>query len=124
MAFLSQRRTGGRGNEMVIRETAPVFAGWYHGIFHTSFVPVFLRWNFFCGAAFLAILFLVVRYLIWHDPVQGWTTLMCAMLLISGVQLLCVGILGQYLARIYLEVKNRPVYLLKETDEEETENEG
>ena len=47
MAFLSQRRTGGRGNEMVIRETAPVFAGWYHGIFHTSFVPVFLRWNFF-----------------------------------------------------------------------------
>lgn len=57
-------------------------------------------------------------------PVQGWTTLMCAMLLISGVQLLCVGILGQYLARIYLEVKNRPVYLLKETDEEETENEG
>lgn len=67
---------------------------------------------------------LVVRYLIWHDPVQGWTTLMCAMLLISGVQLLCVGILGQYLARIYLEVKNRPVYLLKETDEEETENEG
>ena len=79
---------------------------------------------FFCGAAFLAILFLVVRYLIWHDPVQGWTTLMCAMLLISGVQLLCVGILGQYLARIYLEVKNRPVYLLKETDEEETENEG
>ena len=79
---------------------------------------------FFCGAAFLAIMFLVVRYLIWHVPVQGWTTLMCAMLLISGVQLLCVGILGQYLARIYLEVKNRPVYLLKETDEEETENEG
>ena len=65
-----------------------------------------------------------VMDLIWHDPVQGWTTLMCAMLLISGVQLLCVGILGQYLARIYLEVKNRPVYLLKETDEEETENEG
>ena len=79
---------------------------------------------FFCGAAFLTILFLVVRYLIWHDPVQGWTTLMCAMLLISGVQLLCVGILGQYLARIYLEVKNRPVYLLKETDEGETENAG
>ena len=103
MAFLSQRRTGGRGNEMVIWETAPVFAGRYPGIFHIAFVPVFLRWNFF----------------LW-----GWTTLMCAMLLISGVQLLCVGILGQYLARIYLEVKNRPVYLLKETDEEETENEG
>lgn len=79
---------------------------------------------FFCGVAFLTILFLVVRYLIWHDPVQGWTTLMCALLLISGVQLLCVGILGQYLARTYLEVKNRPVYLLKETDEEDAEDEA
>mgnify|MGYP000264308862 CR=1 FL=1 len=46
-AFLPQRRTGGRGNEMVIRETAPVFAGRYPGIFHIAFVPVFLRWNFF-----------------------------------------------------------------------------
>ena len=47
MAFLPQCRTGGRGNEMVIRETAPVFAGRYPGIFHIAFVPVFLRWNFF-----------------------------------------------------------------------------
>lgn len=47
MAFLPQRRTGGRGNEMVIWETAPVFAGRYPGIFHIAFVPVFLRWNFF-----------------------------------------------------------------------------
>ena len=119
MAFLPQRRTGGRGNEMVRYSL--------DGILGFSTLPLSLSSYggiFFCGAAFLAILFLVVRYLIWHDPVQGWTTLMCAMLLISGVQLLCVGILGQYLARIYLEVKNRPVYLLKETGEEETENEG
>ena len=70
---------------------------------------------FFCGIAFLIICILVIRYIIWHDPVQGWTTLMCAIFLIGGVQLLCAGILGQYLARMYMEVKKRPIYLLKET---------
>lgn len=74
---------------------------------------------FFCGAAFLTILFLVVRYLIWHDPVQGWTTIMCALFLMGGVQLLCVGILGQYLARAYMEVKRRPIYLLKEPEKQQ-----
>lgn len=77
---------------------------------------------FFCGAAFLTICFLVIRYLIWHDPVQGWTTLMCAIFFIGGIQLLCVGILGQYLARAYMEVKNRPIYLLKEKNEDEDIN--
>lgn len=76
---------------------------------------------FFCGAAFLTICFLVIRYLIWHDPVQGRTTLMCAIFFIGGIQLLCVGILGQYLARAYMEVKNRPIYLLKEKNEDEEE---
>ncbi|HIR14692.1 MAG TPA: glycosyltransferase family 2 protein [Candidatus Choladousia intestinavium] len=74
---------------------------------------------FFCGAAFLTVCFLVIRYLIFHDPVQGWTTLMCAIFFIGGVQLLCVGILGQYLARTYMEVKRRPVYILKENSDEE-----
>ncbi|MGI6008031.1 MAG: glycosyltransferase family 2 protein [Ruminococcus sp.] len=69
----------------------------------------------FCGIAFLTICVLIVRYIIWHDPVQGWTTLMCAIFFIGGVQLLCAGILGQYLARMYMEVKRRPIYLLKET---------
>lgn len=73
---------------------------------------------FFCGAAFLTVCFLVIRYLIFHDPVQGWTTLMCAIFFIGGVQLLCVGILGQYLARTYMEVKRRPVYILKESSDE------
>lgn len=79
---------------------------------------------FFCVAAFLTVCFLVIRYLIFHDPVQGWTTLMCAIFFIGGVQLLCVGILGQYLARTYMEVKRRPVYILKEnSDEREREEE-
>lgn len=76
----------------------------------------------FCIISFFSICFLIIRYLIWHDPVQGWTTLMCAIFFIGGVQLLCVGILGQYLARTYMEVKKRPIYLLKETWEDETEN--
>lgn len=78
---------------------------------------------FFCGAAFLIVCFLVIRYLIFHDPVQGWTTLMCTIFFIGGVQLMCVGILGQYLARTYMEVKRRPVYILKEnSDEKQKEN--
>ena len=68
--------------------------------------------------AVLIFVFLVVRNLIWHDPVQGWTTLMCVIFFLGGIQLLCIGILGQYLARTYLEVKQRPIYLLKETSEE------
>lgn len=75
----------------------------------------------FCGISFLTICILTLRYLIWHDPVEGWTTLMCAIFFIGGVQLLCAGISGQYLARMYMEVKKRPIYLLKETwrDEED-----
>jgi glycosyltransferase involved in cell wall biosynthesis len=78
---------------------------------------------FFCVVAFLTVCFLVVRYLIFHDPVQGWTTLMCAIFFIGGVQLLCVGILGQYLARTYMEVKRRPVYILKENSDERSRDE-
>lgn len=72
----------------------------------------------FCGGAFLFICFLMVRYLLWHDPVQGWTTLMCAIFFLGGVQLLCVGILGQYVSRAYMEIKKRPIYLLKESGDE------
>lgn len=79
---------------------------------------------FLCAASFLTVCFLVIRYLIFHDRVQGWTTLMCAIFFIGGVQLLCVGILGQYLARIYIEVKKRPVYILKENSEEEQPEEA
>ncbi len=68
----------------------------------------------FCFAAFVAIAVLVVKNLITHDPVAGWPSLVCIILLVSGVQLFCVGILGQYLSKTYLEVKKRPIYLVKE----------
>lgn len=92
------------------------------GIFGFSTLPLSISSYggiFFCGLAFLTICILVIRYIIWHDPVQGWTTLMCAIFFIGGVQLLCAGILGQYLARMYMEVKKRPIYLLKETWEDD-----
>jgi len=68
----------------------------------------------FCLAAFVAIVALVIKNLIFHDPVAGWPSLVCIILLVSGVQLFCLGIVGQYLSKTYLEVKKRPIYLVKE----------
>ena len=68
----------------------------------------------FCVLAFIAIVFIIVRTLIWGDPVGGWPSLVCIICLVSGVQLLCLGIVGQYLSKTYMEVKRRPIYLVKE----------
>ena len=68
----------------------------------------------FCILAFLMIVFIIVRKLIYGDPVSGWPSLVCIILMTSGVQFFCTGILGQYLAKTYMEVKNRPIYLVKE----------
>jgi len=68
----------------------------------------------FCVLAFLLIIFIIVRTSIFGDPVGGWPSLVCIISLISGVQLFCMGIIGQYLAKTYLEVKKRPIYIIKE----------
>ncbi|MCR4754463.1 MAG: glycosyltransferase [Lachnospiraceae bacterium] len=68
----------------------------------------------FCVLAFVLIIFILIRSIFWEDPTSGWQSLVCIISLISGVQLLCLGILGQYLSKTYLEVKNRPKYLVKE----------
>lgn len=67
-----------------------------------------------CLCAFCAILFIIVKTLIWGDPVGGWPSMVCIIFLVSGVQLFCLGIVGQYLSRTYMEVKRRPIYLVKE----------
>ena len=69
----------------------------------------------FCVIAFFAIIFVVVRQLVWGGSAFGWPSLVCIILFLAGVQLFCVGILGQYLAKTYLEVKGRPIYLLRES---------
>lgn len=69
---------------------------------------------FFCIAAFILIIVTIVRKALFGDPTSGWPSLVCIISLISGVQLFCLGILGQYLAKTYMEVKRRPIYLVKE----------
>ena len=68
----------------------------------------------FCVLAFAMIAFTIFRKIVFGDPVSGWPSLVCIISLVSGVQLFCLGILGQYLSKTYMEVKKRPIYLIKE----------
>lgn len=89
----------------------------FEGITAFSTMPLLLAsvvGVLFCILAFLMIVFIIVRKLIYGDPVSGWPSLVCIILMTSGVQFFCTGILGQYLAKTYMEVKNRPIYLVKE----------
>ena len=64
--------------------------------------------------SFIVILFIIVRTLLFGDPVSGWPSTISIILFIGGVQLFTIGILGQYLAKTYIEVKKRPKYIIKE----------
>lgn len=66
--------------------------------------------------AFALIIVVIVRTLIFGDPTSGWPSLVCIIFLVSGVQLFCLGVMGEYLAKMYLEVKNRPIYIIQETN--------
>lgn len=66
--------------------------------------------------AFVMIIVIIIRTLVFGDPVSGWPSLICVIMMIGGIQLLCIGILGQYLARTYLEVKDRPIYICREAN--------
>ncbi|MCR5720443.1 MAG: glycosyltransferase family 2 protein [Lachnospiraceae bacterium] len=68
----------------------------------------------FCIFAFIMLIFVVVRKLLFGDPVDGWTSTVCIIIFVSGVQFFCTGILGQYFAKMYMEVKKRPIYIIKE----------
>ena len=73
-----------------------------------------------CVLALVMILVIIARTLIFGDPTSGWPSLVCIMLLLSGIQMLGIGILGQYLAKTYLETKKRPIYLVRQTNIEKT----
>lgn len=75
-----------------------------------------------CLAAFVWLLVIVAKTLIWGDPVAGFPTLACLLLLIGGSIQLSLGIIGQYLAKIYLETKKRPIYIVRETEADELKN--
>ncbi len=68
----------------------------------------------FCLLAFALIIFLIIRTLMFGDPVAGWPSLICIILFMGGLQLFSIGILGQYLSKTYLETKQRPIYISKE----------
>lgn len=69
---------------------------------------------FFCLVAFVIIVVTIVRKLLFGDPTSGWPSLVCIIMMVSGVQLFCLGIVGQYLSKTYMEVKRRPIYLVRE----------
>jgi glycosyltransferase involved in cell wall biosynthesis len=89
------------------------------GIVAFSTVPLLI--SSFVGFIFfiisiIMIFFIIVRTLIFSDPVAGWPSLVCIIFLVSGIQLFCTGILGQYLAKAYIETKNRPIYIIRESN--------
>ncbi len=69
---------------------------------------------FFTFAAFVMIVFIVIRTLVYGDPTSGWPSMICIIVFLGGVQLFCIGLVGEYLAKTYLETKGRPIYIAKE----------
>lgn len=69
---------------------------------------------------FVSLLFIIIRKIAFGDPVAGWASLVCVIIFIGGIQLFCIGIMAQYISKMYLEVKKRPHYIIAETNDEET----
>lgn len=91
------------------------------GIIAFSTVPLTLASLFgilFLFIAFIVIIFIIVKTLIFGDPTSGWPSMACIIFFVSGIQLFCTGIIGQYLSKTYLETKHRPIYLVKETEKD------
>ena len=68
------------------------------------------------------VIYIIIKTLLFGDPVSGWPSLACMVMFMGGIQLFCIGILGQYLAKTYLETKHRPIYILAETSEENSDD--
>ena len=64
------------------------------------------------------IILIIVKTLVYGDPTSGWPSMVCIIFFVSGVQLFSLGVIGQYLSKTYLEVKNRPVYIIRETEKD------
>lgn len=92
------------------------------GIVNFSSAPLYISsliGILFCIIALISTIFFFVRRLMFGDPVTGWASTACIITFIGGIQLFCVGVLGQYIARMYLETKNRPKYIVRETNRKE-----
>nr|WP_279293540.1 glycosyltransferase family 2 protein [Enterococcus cecorum] len=71
---------------------------------------------FSCAGSVLAMIFIIIKTLIFNDPTSGWPSLVSIILFIGGLQLLCIGIIGKYIGKIFLETKKRPIYIVKENE--------
>ena len=92
------------------------------GLINFSQAPLIIAsWSgmIFTLVAFLMLVFIVVRKLIFGDPVAGWASTVCIIIFVSGVQMFCLGIMGQYISKTYLETKRRPHYIVAETNGED-----
>ncbi|MCQ2443017.1 MAG: glycosyltransferase family 2 protein [Oscillospiraceae bacterium] len=92
------------------------------GIINFSQVPLSIAsWSglFMTLVSFVLLLFIVIRKLLFGDPVMGWASTICAIVFIGGIQLACLGIMGQYIAKTYMEVKRRPHYIIAETNQKD-----
>ena len=92
------------------------------GIIGFSTMPLSIAtWFGLCMSliSFLGILFIIIKKLVYGDPTSGWSSLVCIMLLIAGIQLFCMGVIGQYLGKTYLESKKRPIFIAKKTSDDE-----
>lgn len=92
------------------------------GITGFSIIPLSIAsivGGLFCVISFILVLLVVFRTLLFGDPVSGWPSLVCIIFFVTGIQLFCTGISGQYLAKTYLEVKHRPIYIERESSDEE-----
>ena len=69
--------------------------------------------------SFFILLFIVIRRLAFGDPVAGWASTICVIIFIGGIQLFCLGIMGQYIAKTYMETKNRPHFIISQSNDEE-----
>ncbi len=72
----------------------------------------------FCLVSFIMIIIIIAKTIIFGDPTSGWPSLVCIIFFVSGIQLFCLGIIGEYLSKTYLETKKRPIYIVKETNME------
>lgn len=75
-----------------------------------------------CFLAFVFIVFIIVRKICFNNSVDGWASMVCIISLLGGLQLFAIGVVGQYLAKLYLEIKNRPIYLIGETNIEKNKD--
>ena len=89
------------------------------GIINFSNFPLNIASYFGFGMtaiSFIMLLFIIIRKLVFGDPVQGWASMMCVIIFIGGIQLFCLGIMGQYIGKTYMETKKRPVYIISKTN--------